>query len=39
MSYLEIICKMQELLAISRVMLKNGQTYFRNLAVFTPQDI
>ena len=38
MSYLEMICKIQELLAISCVMLKNGQTYFKNLAVFIPQD-
>ena len=23
---------------LSYIMLKNGQTYFKNLAVFTPQD-
>ena len=25
-------------LTLSFIMLKNGQTYFKNLAVFTPQD-
>ena len=25
-------------LTLNCIMLKNGQTYFKNLAVFTPQD-
>ena len=28
----------QDILTLYCIMLKNGQTYFKNLAVFTPQD-
>ena len=28
----------KRILTLYFIMLKNGQTYFKNLAVFTPQD-
>ena len=36
--YPEIYVIFTILLTLYFIMLKNGQTYFKNIAVFTPQD-
>ena len=33
-----IVLKERSNLTLSCIMLKNGQTYFKNITVFTPQD-
>ena len=38
LDHFSIVILQKNTLTLSCMMLKNGQTYFKNLAVYTPQD-